>query len=121
MRPEDVVTNDKTKQPDQSASQSLGARFKEWVENNHAQQPDLGAELRGMGREMLKDIRGKMMETFFGSQEPSMEPGVPLSPTPQMVTNDLGTLGGYEQALDTYTSRGSVHGHSQEKTNEIER
>lgn len=24
MRPEDVVTNDKTKQPDQSASQSLG-------------------------------------------------------------------------------------------------
>lgn len=74
-----------------------------------------------MGREMLKDIRGKMMETFFGSQEPSMEPGVPLSPTPQMVTNDLGTLGGYEQALDTYTSRGSVHGHSQEKTNEIER
>jgi hypothetical protein len=85
------------------------------------QQPALGAELRAMGREALKDIRGKMMETFFGSQELSMEPGVPLSPTPQMVTNDLGTLGSYHDVLDTYASRGSVHGHSQERGTDIER
>jgi hypothetical protein len=85
------------------------------------QQPDLGAQLRAMGREALKDIRGKMMETFFGSQELSMEPGVPLSPTPQMVTNDLGTLGSYQEALDTYASRASVHGQDQERATEIER
>ena len=115
MQPEEIVSNEQAKQAEQSASQSLGSRVKEWLQNNHDQQPSLGAELRAMGREALKDIRGTMMETFFGSQEPSMEPGVPLSPTPQMVTNDLGTLGGYQQALDTYASRGSVHGHEQEK------
>jgi hypothetical protein len=120
MRPEEG-TNEQAKQSELPAAQSLSERFKEWLENNHDQQPALGAELRAMGREALKDVRGKMMETFFGSQEASMEPGVPLSPTPQMVTNDLGTLGGYQQTLDTYASRGSVHGHAQEREKGIER
>ena len=121
MRPEEVVTNEQVKQPQQPAEQSRMERFKEWLENNHDQQPALGAELRAMGREAVKDTREKIMETFFGSQERSMEPGVPLSPTPQMVTNDLGTLGSYEKTLDTYASRGSVHGHEQEQEKGIER
>ena len=86
-----------------------------------SEQPAFGAELRAIGREALKDIRGKMMETFFGSPEHSTEPGVPLSPTPQMVTNDLGTLGGYQQTLDTYASRASVYGQDHEQTSGIER
>jgi hypothetical protein len=96
-------------------------QIKQWVQDKQAQQPDLGAELRAMGREAVKDIRGTMMETFFGSQEMTTEPGVPLSPTPQMVTSDLGTLGGYQATLDTYASRGSIHGNEQDKGQEIER
>ena len=104
-----------------SQQQSWAAKLGEWVKSNHEQQPDLLAELRAMGREAVKDVRGKMMETFFGSQEMTTEPGVPLNPTPQMVTNDLGTLGGYQQALDVYASRGSAHGHEQEQSKGIER
>src|SRR5208283_4176813 len=88
-------------------------RFKDWVGENQTQQPSLGAELRAMGREALKDVRGKLMETFFNSQEISTEPGVPLNPTPQMVTNDLGTLGNFENMLESYGKRGNVHGQEQ--------
>jgi hypothetical protein len=115
MRGDEIAANEQQKQQAQQANQSWADKLQQWVQNNHAQQPALGAELRAMGREAVKDIRGKMMETFFGSQEMSTEPGVPLNPTPQMVTNDLGTLGDYQALLDTYAARGSVHGTGQEK------
>lgn len=73
--------------------------FMEWVRQNHAKQPDLGAELRAMAREMAKDVRSKVMETFFGSAELGGEMGTPLNPTPQMTTQDLGTVN--RDALDT--------------------
>ena len=101
-------------------SSSLADRFKDWVQDNRAQQPSLGAELRAMGREMIKDVRGKMMESVFGSQEVSTEPGVPLNPTPQMVTNDLGTLGKFENILDGYANRG-VQAQGRDQDRGIER
>jgi hypothetical protein len=115
MRPDQVFTDEQLKQQGRPVTESALEKLGRWVQENHAQQPDLGAELRAMGREAVKDIRGKLMETFFGSQEMTTEPGVPLSPTPQMVTNELGTLGNYQSMLDTYAARGSVHGNEQDQ------
>lgn len=61
----------------------------EKVAENRAQQPSLGAELKAMAREAVKDIRGTIHETFFGSPEHPGELGTPLNPTPQLTTQDL--------------------------------
>lgn len=75
----------------------------EWAE----QQPSLGAELKAMAREAVKDIRGTVHETFFGKPEHASELGTPLNPTPQMTTQDLGTVhGSYQSQLDAYAARG---------------
>jgi hypothetical protein len=68
------------------------------------QQPSLGAELKAMGREALKDIREALVDRgWFGQGGGPGEPGTPLNPTPQMVTQDLGTVyGGYHEQLDAY-------------------
>ncbi|HZZ20075.1 MAG TPA: hypothetical protein VFE25_11925 [Opitutaceae bacterium] len=77
----------------------------EWA----AEQPSLGAELKAMAREAVKDVRSTVMETFLGSPELGGEPGAPLNPTPQMVTQDLGTVHGtYQDVLDMAASRGAV-------------
>ncbi len=74
----------------------------EWAEDR----PSFGAELKAMAREGLKDIRTSVNEVFFNSPEYGGEPGTPLNPTPQMVTQDLGTVhGSYEKMLDAYASR----------------
>ena len=74
----------------------------EWAE----QQPSMVAELKAMAREAVKDIRSTVNETFLGSPEFGGEPGTPLNPTPQMVTQDMGTVyGNYNQMLDSYTAR----------------
>lgn len=74
----------------------------EWA----AQQPSLTAELKAMGREAVKDIRSTVNEVFLGSPELGGEPGTPLNPTPQQVTQDLGNVYGYKDFLDSYASRG---------------
>ena len=47
------------------------------------------AGVRAMAREAVKDIRQTMHETYFGKPEHASEPGTPLNPTMQMVTEDL--------------------------------
>jgi hypothetical protein len=77
----------------------------EWA----AEQPSLGAELKAMAREAVKDVRSTVMEAFLGSPELGGEPGAPLNPTPQMVTQDLGTVhGSYREMLDMAASRGAA-------------
>lgn len=74
----------------------------EWAE----QQPSIGAELKAMAREAVKDVRSTISETFLGSPELGGEPGTPLNPTPQMVTQDMGNVyGNYSQMLDSYAAR----------------
>ena len=74
----------------------------EWA----AQQPSLSAEIKAMAREAVKDVRSTVSETFIGSPELGGEPGTPMNPTPQMVTQDLGTVhGSYSQKLDAYAAR----------------
>lgn len=78
------------------------AKRAEWA----AEQPSLSAEIKAMGREGLKDIRATLHETYFGQPEHMSEPGSPLNPTAQMITQDLGTVyGSYQQELDSYAAR----------------
>jgi hypothetical protein len=65
------------------------SKFAEWVKENHTNQPSLGAELKAMAREAVKDIRGTIHQAMFGQPEHMSEPGTPLNPTPQLVTADL--------------------------------
>jgi len=88
-----------------STWEQLLAKRAEWAE----QQPSLGAELKALGREAIKDIRGTIHESFFGKPEHAPEMGTPLNPTPQMTTQALGTVyGSYETQLDAYAARGQV-------------
>jgi hypothetical protein len=121
MRSDQVLTNEQQRQQGQEVKQSWTERLKAWVQDNHAQQPALGAELAAMGREAIKDVRATLMETYFGKPEHASEPGTPLSPTMQEVSADRGLVGQYQAILDTYASRGSVHGHGQEQGKGIER
>jgi hypothetical protein len=88
----------------------------EWA----AEQPSLSAELKAMAREAVKDVRSTINEVFIGSQELGGEPGTPMNPTPQMVTEDLGTVhGSYSRKLDAYAARAAEQ--EQEKDNGVER
>ena len=120
MRNDQVLTNEQLQQQGQAIKQSWADRLKQWVQDNHAQQPALGAELAAMGREAIKDIRGTLMESYFGKPEHASEPGTPLSPTMQEVSADRGLVGQYQAMLDSYSSRGSVHGRGQDQERGIE-
>src|SRR5580704_15008569 len=115
MRSDQVFTNEELRRQGQEPKQSWTERLAQWVQDNHAQQPALGAELAAMGREAIKDVRGTLMESYFGKPEHASEPGTPLSPTMQEVSVDRGVVGQYQAMLDSYASRGSVHGSEQEK------
>jgi hypothetical protein len=115
MRPEQVFTNEELKHQGQDVKQSWTDRLNGWVQDNHAQQPSLGAELAAIGREAIKDVRATLMESYFGKPEHASEPGTPLSPTMQEVSVDRGVVGQYDAKLDSYASRGSIHGREQER------
>ena len=121
MRGDQVFTNEQQKQQGQQVKESWAQKLQQWVQNNHAQQPAFGAELAAMGREAIKDLRGTLMESYFGKPEHPSEPGTPLSPTMQEVSVNRGVVGQYQAVLDTYASRGSVHGNEQDKGKGIER
>jgi len=121
MRSGQVFTNEQLKQQGHDVQPSWTERLKEWVQDNHAQQPALGAELKAMGREATKDVRNTIHKVFFGQAEGSGEPGAPLNSTQAEISQDRGLVGGYQAMLDSYASQGSVHGHEQEQGQGIER
>lgn len=104
----------------QQARQSWLERFREWMKDNHDRQPSLGAELKAMAREAVKDVRNTVHETFFGHREGMGEPGAPLNYTQAEISQDRGMVGGYQAMLDAYASRGSAQGHGQEQDRGIE-
>jgi len=115
MRGDEVRANEQQKQPGQQAQPSWAEKLSQWVQDNHAQQPALGAEMAAIGREMVKDVRATLMETYSGKPEHASEPGTPLSPTMQEVSVGRGVVGQYQATLDAYAARGSVYGNEQEK------
>jgi len=120
MRRDQVFTDEQQKQQGHEIKRSWEQRLNEWIQRNRDQQPALGAELAAIGREAIKDVRGTLMETYFGKQEHVSEPGTPLSPTMQEVSADRGLVSQYQAILDSYASRGSVHGRAQEQDRGIE-
>lgn len=101
---------------EKSTWEQLLAMRAQWAQ----EQPSLGAELKAMAREGIKDVRSTVMETFLGSPELGGEPGTPLNPTPQQVTQDLGNVyGSYQSQLDSYVAKGQqAQEHNMEKENE---
>ena len=75
----------------------------------------MGAELRALGREGLKDLQNAVLHAFPDSMHLHEEPGTPLSPTQAMVTKDVGTVYGFQQTLDGYAQRGATQGQEQDK------
>jgi len=108
-------------QQGQESQPSWTDRLKQWIRENHEQQPALGAELKAMGREAIKDVRNTVHEVFFGQREGPGEPGAPLNYTQAEISQDRGLVGGYQAVLDSYASRGSVHGQTQEQDKGLER
>ena len=102
---------------EKSTWQQMLATRAEWAE----QLPSLGAEIRAMAREAAKDVRSTVMETFLGSPEHGGEPGTPLNPTMQQVTQDLGNIyGSYQAMIDSYATQGR-EAQQQDRDNHMER
>src|SRR5260370_16730778 len=115
MRSDQVLTNEQLRQQGQAVKETWAERLQAWVQSNHEQQPALGAELAAMGREAIKDVRGTLMESYFGKPEHASEPGTPLSPTMQEVSADRGLGGQYQAMLDAYASRDTVPERAQDQ------
>jgi hypothetical protein len=113
MRRNQAVEQQQQQGPE--ARQSWAEKLGEWIKDNHDRQPSLGAELKAMGREAIKDVRNTVHEVFFGQREGPGEPGAPLNYTQAEISQDRGLVGGYQAMLDAYASRGSVHGQEQDK------
>jgi hypothetical protein len=84
---------------DQSLWEQVLAKRAEWA----SEQPSLGAQIRAMTREAAKDVHNTLNQVFFSGHSGPGEPGAPLNPTPQMVTQDLDVMGGYRALLDGYS------------------
>ena len=72
------------------------------VHPTQSAQPSFTGQLQAMWREGLKDLQNAILPAFPDSQRGVEEPGTPLSPTSQQVTQDLGNFRGYEQVLESY-------------------
>lgn len=58
-------------------------------ENHKENAAEFSGEVKAIGREAIKDVRGTLHQIFFGQAEHAPEPGTPLNPTQQMVTDEL--------------------------------
>lgn len=96
------MTEEKPDAQKQSLWEQILAKRAEWAR----EQPSLIAELKAMGREAAKDLHNNLNQVFFGTHAGPGEPGMPLNPTMQMVTQDLDVLGGYKAMLDGYSAAG---------------
>ncbi|QEL18777.1 hypothetical protein [Limnoglobus roseus] len=86
-----------------SILQQFAAKRAEWA----AEQPSLGAELKAMAREAVKDVRQTLNESYFGQGEHAPEMGTPLNPTPYETTQDReASHGSFQDLLQNYSARG---------------
>jgi hypothetical protein len=96
--------------------QQMLAKRREWLKT----QPSLSGQLAAMGREIVKDVRASVHESFFGRPEHAAEQGSPGNPTQYMVNKDLGTVhGNYDHSQDQAVS--AVGEQQQQPRKEMER
>jgi len=63
--------------------------------------PSFSAPLWAAGRQGAKEL-AQFLPAFPDSARPIEEPGTLGNPTPQMITEQIGTMEGYNQMLDRY-------------------
>src|SRR5437764_511558 len=82
---------------------STEERFMDYRQQNVEKRPSIGGQIDALIRDAAKDINNTLHNFFYGQQAGPGEPGTPMNPTPQMVTQDLGTVHGkFDQVMDTY-------------------
>ena len=79
--------------------------------------PSFSAPLWAAARQGAKEL-SQCLPAFPDSIRPVEEPGTLGNPTPQMITEQIGTLDGYNQMLDSYASQ---HADRSEPDQEMER
>jgi hypothetical protein len=94
-----LAVNEPARKPD--LVDRLNATFDKWA----AEQPKLSGQLEALWREGLKDLQNAVLYAFPDSQRLVEEPGAPLTPTQQQVTQEQGNVG-YADMLDQAASRG---------------
>ena len=62
-------------------------------------------QLKALGREAVKDVRGTLMQFFFHQPEHSSEPGTPLNPTQELISDQLKDRGTLHHAEDRQQER----------------
>ncbi len=95
------------------------------------QQPEVLAEMRAWVRGGAKDLQDVVLKAFPDSMNLHSEPGSPMNPTPQMVTQELGALEGYYPHLDAsadkqahlepYLQRAQSQNQEKDQSKEMER
>ncbi len=80
--------------------------------------PSFTAPLLAAIRQGSKEFSQNLLPAFPDSARPIEEPGTLGNPTPQMITEQIGTLEGYNQMLDSYASQHVEH---KEPEQEMER
>jgi hypothetical protein len=81
---------------------SLWERYRQMWQENFARRQSFSSSVAAIFREAIKDVRGTLMESYFGRPEHPGEPGTPFNPTPQIVTAEMG----YSNMLDHVARRG---------------
>lgn len=103
-----ILTDEQQGKP---PTKSLWERYLDMRAANAEKFPGFWAEMHAMGREALKDVNSTMYQVFFGQPATHGEPGTPLNPTPQEVTEERDKdFNRHQEMLDLAASRGAVHG-----------
>jgi hypothetical protein len=77
--------------------------------SEESNRPSFSAPLYAALRQGAKEL-AQVLPAFPESVHPVEEPGTIGNPTPQMVTQEIGTVHGYDRMLDTYSERGGDRG-----------
>lgn len=74
--------------------------------NEQKTRPSTTSVLWGEWRRGLKDLQNAVLNPWNGVTQQHEEPGTIASPTQAVVTQEIGTVHGYNQVLDGYAARG---------------
>ncbi|MCA9076966.1 MAG: hypothetical protein KDA93_18210 [Planctomycetaceae bacterium] len=67
--------------------------------------PSTASVLWAAWRQGLKDVQNAVLDPWNGVHQGHQEPGSIGNPTQAMVTQDIGTVHGYQKMLDDYAGR----------------
>ena len=79
-------------------------------EEHASNRPSFSSPLYAALRKGSKEFAERVIPAFPDSQRPIEEPGTLGNPTPQTITQEMGTLHSYNRMLDAYASRGNERG-----------